>query len=133
MKLSVVALVVIFATVAYASDQRDLDALKAAVQRLRALEQRQHRRGFWFLGGGDDDGDGGDKTLRCDTDTDKALTNAYNNLCKSEFSTYTEGIKTASVFLQATCSRLNNECCTNEEGCKDDEIKECCPTKVEED
>ncbi|XP_019636501.1 PREDICTED: uncharacterized protein LOC109479066 [Branchiostoma belcheri] len=123
MKLSVVALVVIFATVAYASDQRDLDALNAAVQRLRALKQRQ--RGFWFWGGSD-------KKLRCDTSTNKALTNAYNNLCKSKFSTYTEGIKTASAFLQAKCSKLNNECCTNEEGCKDDEIKECCPTKVEE-
>ncbi|KAI8496443.1 Kremen protein 1 [Branchiostoma belcheri] len=94
MKLSVVALVVIFATVAYASDQRDLDALKAAVQRLRALEQQQYRRGFW----------GG-------------FSSGLQELFHARLS-------------QATCSRLNNECCGNGKGCNDNEIKECCPTKA---
>ncbi|XP_066263984.1 uncharacterized protein [Branchiostoma lanceolatum] len=127
MKLSVVALVVILATVASAYDQSDLDAWDAAVQRLRALKKRG---GWWFIGGDEKDAD---KVKRCDTDTDKALTNSYNKLCKSEFATYTAGIKTASAFLQAKCSQLNKECCTSEKGCVDNEISECCPRKKEGD
>ncbi|XP_078621537.1 uncharacterized protein LOC144887923 [Branchiostoma floridae x Branchiostoma japonicum] len=125
MKLSVLALVVILATVASASDRSDEEAWDSAVQRLRALKQR---RG-WFFFGGDEDEEG--KKKRCDTEKDKALTKSYNTLCKSEFESYTEGAKKASGFLkQMQCKALSMECCSSDKGCIDKEITECCPADV---